>query len=42
MRTTIVLLFLIITGMHSSVSQNPETKRFTAYEQEIILLSKDK
>jgi hypothetical protein len=42
MRTTIVLLFFIITGLQSSVLQNPSTKRFAATEQEIIHLSKDK
>ena len=42
MRTTIVLLFLIITGTQSSISQNPATKNFTAAEQEIVNLSKDK
>ena len=42
MKTTILGLFLIIMGAQLSFAQNPATKSFTAAEQEIVVLSKDK
>ena len=42
MKTTIIGLFLIILGMQSSFAQNQAAKSFTAAEQEIVNLSKEK
>ena len=42
MKTTILLLFLIILSAQLSFAQNQSTKSFTAAEQEIVNLSKDK
>ena len=42
MKTTIIGLFLIILGMQSSFAQNQAAKSFTATEQEIVNLSKEK
>lgn len=42
MKTTIIGLFLIILSAQLSFAQNPVTKSFTAAEQEIVNLSKDK
>lgn len=42
MKTTIIGLFLIILSAQLSFAQNPVTKSFTAAEQEIVSLSKDK
>ena len=42
MKATILGLFLIITGAQLSFAQNLTTKSFTAAEQEIVVLSKDK
>ena len=42
MKTTIIGLFLIILSAQLSFAQNPATKSFTAAEQEIVDLSKDK
>lgn len=42
MKTIILALFLIISGLQSSFAQNPGAKKHSAAEQEIIQLSKDK
>lgn len=42
MKTTILGLFLIIMSTQLSFAQNPATKSFTAAEQEIVNLSKEK
>ena len=42
MKTTIIGLILIIFGVQSSFAQNQTAKSFTAAEQEIVNLSKEK
>jgi len=42
MKTTIIGLFFILVSMQWTVAQNSATKSFTATEQEIVNLSKEK
>jgi hypothetical protein len=42
MKTTIIGLFIILLSALVSFAQNPATKSFSAAEQEIVNLSKDK